>query len=100
MYSWIAAVVVHAEPTKTGDEVSALSRVRIIAGASELFVVATNLTTSALAALTIVEDSRAERFGADLAALVATRQAEARAAAADAPAADEDDEYDDEDEWN
>ena len=63
--SAIAAVVVHAEPTKTGDEVSALSRVRIIAGASELFVVATNLTTSALAALTIVEDSRAERFGAD-----------------------------------
>ena len=61
----VAAIVVHAEPTKTGDEVNALSRVRLVAGKSELFVVACNGTTAALASVRIVEDSRAERFAAD-----------------------------------
>ena len=61
----IASVVVHAEPTKTGDEANGLSRVRLVAGKSELFVVACNNTTPALASVRIVEDSRAERFAKD-----------------------------------
>lgn len=63
----IASVVMHAEPTKTGDEISKLSRVRITAGQSEMLLAATNTTTTttALAAVTIDEDSRAERFAAD-----------------------------------
>ena len=61
----IAAVVPHAEPTKTGDEISKLSRVRITAGKDELLVMATNSVTVAMAAVEIEEDSRSERFAAD-----------------------------------
>lgn len=61
----IASVVVHAEPTKTGDEISKLSRVRVTAGKDELLFAATNTVTTALAAVTIDEDSRAQRFAAD-----------------------------------
>jgi hypothetical protein len=61
----IAAVVPHAEPTKTGDEISSLSRVRFIAAKDELLLAATCTHTTALAAVRIEEDSRAERFAAD-----------------------------------
>ena len=61
----ISAVVVHAEPTKAGDDVTAFQRVRLTAAADELLVLATSGTTTALAAVEIVEDSRAERFADD-----------------------------------
>ena len=61
----ITAVVPHAEPTKNGDEISSLSRVRFVAAKTELLVMATCTHTSALAAVPIDEDSRAERFAAD-----------------------------------
>lgn len=61
----VAAVVVHAEPTKTGDEVTAYQRVRVTAGKSELHVAATSGATAALAAVRIDSDSRRERFAAD-----------------------------------
>lgn len=62
----LSSVVVHAEPTKTGDEVSDMSRVRLTAAASELYVLAANDSgTAALAAVPIETDSRAERFAAD-----------------------------------
>ncbi len=61
----ISSVVAHAEPPKLGDETLALSRVRLIAGKDELLIVATNSRTTALAAVQIETDSRAERFAAD-----------------------------------
>jgi hypothetical protein len=61
----LASVVPHSEPTKTGDEISHLSRVRLSATKDELLVMATNSTTAALAAVAIEEDSRRERFAAD-----------------------------------
>lgn len=61
----IAAVVPHAEPTKTGDEISSLSRVRFVAAKDELLLAATCTHTTALAAVRIEEDSRAERIAAD-----------------------------------
>ena len=61
----LKSVVVHAEPTKTGDDVSSLSRVRLILGDGELSAVATNSTTSACGHVEILEDSRDERFAAD-----------------------------------
>lgn len=61
----LKSVVVHAEPTKTGDDVSSLSRVRLILGDGELSAVATNSTTSACGHVEILEDSREERFAAD-----------------------------------
>jgi hypothetical protein len=61
----ITAVVVHAEPTKAGDEVTAYQRVRLTAGKDELLVAATSGTTAALAAVPILEDSRKVRFSVD-----------------------------------
>jgi hypothetical protein len=61
----LTSVIVHAEPTKTGDEINHLSRVRLAAAKDELHVVATNSTTSALAAVAIEEDSRKERIASD-----------------------------------
>lgn len=61
----ITAVTPHAEPTKTGDEISHMSRVRLTAAKNELLVAAGNSITTALAAVPIEEDSRAERFAAD-----------------------------------
>jgi hypothetical protein len=61
----LTAVVPHAEPTKTRDEVSPLSRVRLLLGKSELLVMAMSERTVALAACEIVEDTRGERFAAD-----------------------------------
>src|SRR5574343_176479 len=61
----VAAVKPHAERTKTSGEVSAFNRVRFIAAKDELYVAATNGTTAALAAVEILEDSRATRFAKD-----------------------------------
>ena len=61
----IASVRPHAEKTKAGDELTAFQRVRFIAAQSELYVCATNGTTSALAAVEIMTDSRATRFDKD-----------------------------------
>lgn len=61
----LTAVIVHSEPTKTGDEINHLSRVRLAAAKDELHIVATNSTTSALAAVAIEEDSRKERVAKD-----------------------------------
>lgn len=61
----ITAVVPHAEPTKTGDEISSLARVRLIAAKDELLIAATCTHTSALAGVLIEEDTRKERFAAD-----------------------------------
>ena len=61
----LSAVVPHAEPTKAGDDISGLSRVRLSAAATELHVIATNGTSAALAAVAIEEDSRKERFASD-----------------------------------
>ena len=61
----VAAVVPHAERTKTGDEISQLARVRVTAGKGELLLAATNTSTTARAAVTIDEDSRDELFSAD-----------------------------------
>ena len=61
----VKAVVPHCEPTKTGDEISQLARVRLTAGKNELLVSATNTKTTARAAVEIDEDSRDERFAAD-----------------------------------
>lgn len=61
----ITSVVVHASPVRLGDDDLATSRVRILAEKDELILVATNGTTSALAATRILEDSRPERFAAD-----------------------------------
>lgn len=62
----LAAVVPHAEPTKTGDEVSDMSRVRLTAAASELYILACNEAgTAALGSVPIESDTRAERFAAD-----------------------------------
>lgn len=61
----VAAVKPHAERAKSGDEVSAFSRVRFIAGRTELLVAATNGTTTALAAVKILDDDRTERFAKD-----------------------------------
>jgi hypothetical protein len=61
----VAAVTPHAEPTKTGDEINHMSRVRLTAAKSELLLAAGNSITTALAAVPIEEDSRAERFAAD-----------------------------------
>lgn len=58
----IASVLPHAEPTKTGDDPGDLSRLRLVARKGELLVVATNSTTSALASVPIVEDSRLTHF--------------------------------------
>lgn len=62
----LSSVVVHAEPTKTGDGTSELSRVRLTAAKSELHVAACNDSgTAAMAAVPIETDSRSERFAAD-----------------------------------
>jgi hypothetical protein len=61
----ITAVTPHAEPTKTKDEISSQSRVRLIAAKDELLVIATCTDTTAMAAVAIEEDSRKERFAAD-----------------------------------
>ena len=62
----LTAVTPHSEPTKTGDDVSEMSRVRLTAAKAELLVVACNESgTAALAAVPIESDSRAERFAAD-----------------------------------
>lgn len=62
----LSSVVVHAEPTKTGDDVSEMSRVRLTAAQSELLVLACNEAgTAAMGAVPIETDSRAERFAAD-----------------------------------
>lgn len=61
----VAAVKPHAERAKSGDEISALSRVRFVAAKDELYVVATNGVTAAMAAVEILDDSRKERFAKD-----------------------------------
>ena len=61
----VAAVKPHAERAKSADEITSFQRVRFIAAKTELLVAATNGTTAALAAVEILEDSRAERFAAD-----------------------------------
>lgn len=61
----LKAVKVHAEPSKTGEEVSSLSRVRLDFDANECHVIATNARTSAVAHVEILEDDRTERFAAD-----------------------------------
>lgn len=61
----VSAVTPHAEPTKTGDEISHMSRVRLTAAKNELLLAAGNSITTVLAAVPIEEDSRAERFAAD-----------------------------------
>ena len=61
----LSSVVPHSEPTKTGDEVSPLARVRLVLGRDELQVIASCAATSALAAVDIEMDSRAERFAPD-----------------------------------
>lgn len=61
----LAAVIPHAEPTKTGDEVNAQARVRLVAAKGELFVMATCTATSALAAVTIDQDDRKVKFAVD-----------------------------------
>lgn len=63
----LTATIVHAEPTKTGDEVSPLCRVRLIFGKAEILVAASNSTTTALAAVPIDDgtDTRRERFAVD-----------------------------------
>lgn len=62
----LTAVTPHSEPTKTGDDVSEMSRVRLTAAKTELHVLACNESgTAALAAVPIESDSRAERFAAD-----------------------------------
>lgn len=61
----LTSVVPHAEPTKTKDEISPLSRVRLLLGRDELIVMAMSERTVAMAAVEIVEDTRAERFAAD-----------------------------------
>lgn len=60
----LQAVIPHAEKNKTGDN-SVEHRVRLSFAASELFVLATNGTTSGAAAVPIEEDNRKERFAAD-----------------------------------
>ena len=42
----VTAVVPHAEPTKSGDEISKLSRIRLTAGTGELLVMAACSTRS------------------------------------------------------
>ena len=63
----LTSVVPHSEPTKNGDEVSPLCRVRLSFGRDEILVMATNSATSALAAVPIDEgtDTRRERFAVD-----------------------------------
>jgi hypothetical protein len=61
----IAAVRPHAERSKSGDDITAYSRIRMIADATELHVVATNGSTTAMASVKILSDSRTERFAAD-----------------------------------
>lgn len=61
----LTAVTPHAEPTKSGDEISAQARVRLIAGKEELHVVATCTHTSGMASIPIEEDSRSIRFAPD-----------------------------------
>jgi len=62
----VAAVLPHAEKPKLGDDPTiGLDRVRVTAGKDELLLAATNGRTTALAAVRILEDSRAERFAAD-----------------------------------
>lgn len=65
----ITSVVVHAAKVRLGDEDLELSRVRLIAGKTELLVVATNGTakgnTCAQAAVTIEADDRRVKFEVD-----------------------------------
>lgn len=61
----ILSVVAHTAPARLGDTDLKLSRLRFIAGGDELIVAATDGATCALAAVTIEEDSRAERFAVD-----------------------------------
>lgn len=62
----LQAVVPHADVVRLGDDDLALARVRLIAGADELLIVATNAAkdgaTSAQAAVPIEQDSRSDRF--------------------------------------
>lgn len=63
----LTSVVPHAEPTKSGDEVSPLCRVRFVFGRSEVLVMASNSLTTAMAAVEIEDgtDTRRERFAVD-----------------------------------
>jgi len=62
----LAAVVVHAEPSKTGEDVSEMSRVRLWAGKDELCVLAcSEAGTAAMGSVKIDTDSRTERFDSD-----------------------------------
>lgn len=63
----LSAVVVHAEPTKSGDEVSPLCRLRLVFARDEILVMASNSLTTAMASVDIDDgtDTRRERFAAD-----------------------------------
>ncbi len=58
----VAAVKPHAERTKSGDEVNALSRIRFTAAKDELYVIASNGVTAAMSAVEIVDDDRKVKF--------------------------------------
>jgi hypothetical protein len=60
----LQAVTPHAEKNKTGDN-AVDHRVRLVFAAEELYVLATNGTTTGCAAVPIDADSRDERFAAD-----------------------------------
>lgn len=61
----LTAVLPHAEPSKNGDEISKQHRIRCTAADGELWVMSTCTSTTAFAAVEIVEDSRDERFAND-----------------------------------
>jgi len=68
LHAAVRAVLPHADKPKLGENpATGLARVRIVATATELHLIATNGRTSALAAIPIVEgtDSRQIRFSAD-----------------------------------
>lgn len=60
----LRAVTPHAEPNKTGDN-EAEHRVRLVADAQHVHVLAANGQTAAAAIVSIEDDSRRERFAAD-----------------------------------
>jgi hypothetical protein len=67
LHQAIRAVLPHADKPKLGDPQLALARIRIIAAANEVQLLATNGRTAAMACVGIIDgsDSRTERFDAD-----------------------------------
>lgn len=61
----LQSVLPHAAPNKTGDEITALNRVRFIVDAAHVTVCASNGATSALAQASIEADDRPKPFAAD-----------------------------------